>query len=79
MYHLRASPVPTHATRFNLTEQQLRAVLGPWVRGKIVEVGERKWTPEQATLTVLEGPELGLGAAGDGPRMARGGAPAART
>jgi len=60
MYHLQVRQFPNHATRFNLSEQEVRAVLEPWARGKIVEVGERKWAPERATLTVLEGPELGL-------------------
>jgi hypothetical protein len=60
MYHLQVRQFPNHATRFNLSEQEVRAVLEPWARGQIVEVGERKWAPERATLTVLEGPELGL-------------------
>jgi hypothetical protein len=60
MYHLQVRQFPNHATRFNLSEQEVRAVLDPWARGQIVEVGERKWAPERATLTVLEGPELGL-------------------
>jgi hypothetical protein len=60
MYHLQVRQFPNHATLFNLSEQEVRAVLEPWVRGKIIEVGERKWAPERATLTVLDGPELGL-------------------
>jgi hypothetical protein len=60
MYHLQVRQFPNHATLFNLSEQEVRAALEPWVRGQIVEVGERKWAPERATLTVLEGPELGL-------------------
>jgi hypothetical protein len=60
MYHLQVRQFPNHATLFNLSEQEVRAVLEPWARGKIIEVGERKWAPERAMLTVLEGPELGL-------------------
>lgn len=60
MYHLQVRQFPNHATLFNLSEQEVRAVLKPWARGKIIAVGERKWAPERATLTVLEGPELGL-------------------
>ncbi len=60
MYHLQVRQFPNHATLFNLSEQEVRAVLEPWARGKIIAVGERKWAPERATLTVLEGPELGL-------------------
>jgi hypothetical protein len=60
MYHLQVRQFPNHATLFNLSEQEARAVLEPWARGRIIEVGERKWAPERAMLTVLEGPELGL-------------------
>jgi hypothetical protein len=58
VYHLELRQFPNHACRFNLTEQEVRAVLEPWARQQIVEVGERKWAPERATLTVLEGPAL---------------------
>jgi hypothetical protein len=58
VYHLQLRQFPNHATRFNISEEEVRAVLEPWVRQQIVEVGERKWAPERATLTVLEGPKL---------------------
>jgi hypothetical protein len=58
MYHLQLRQFPNHATRFNLSEQEVRAVLEPWARQQIVEVGEQRWAPERATLTVLEGPKL---------------------
>ena len=29
----------------------------PWVRGQVVELGERRWSPERAKLTIYEGPE----------------------
>lgn len=58
MYHLELRQFPHNTCRFNLTEQELRVVLEPWVREKFVEVGERKWSPHQAKLTILEGPRL---------------------
>jgi hypothetical protein len=61
MYHLELRQFPHNLCRFNLTEQELRGVLAPWVRDKPLELGERKWSPHQATLTVLEGPRLELG------------------
>ena len=61
MYHLELRHFPHSTWRFNLTEQQLRAILAPWVRGQLLDLGEHKWNPEQARLTVLEGPELALG------------------
>jgi hypothetical protein len=58
MYHIELRQFPHNTCRFNLTEQELRALLEPWVREKFVEVGERKWSPHQAKLTILEGPRL---------------------
>jgi hypothetical protein len=58
MYHLELRQSPNRAWRFNLTEQELRAVLDPWVRQQIVELGEKRWAPERSTITVLEGPAL---------------------
>ncbi len=61
VYHVELRQFPHNLCRFNLTERELRAtVLGPWVREPWLELGERKWKPDQAKLTVLEGPRLGL-------------------
>jgi hypothetical protein len=60
MYHLELRQFPHNLCRFNLTEQDLRAILAPWVLDRPVELGERRWSPLQATLTVLEGPRLEL-------------------
>lgn len=59
MYHLELRQFPHNFCHFNLTEQGLReTVLDAWARGDWIEVGERKWSPQQAKLTVIEGPEL---------------------
>jgi len=58
MYHLELRQFPHNFNRFNLTDPQLRAVVEPWAREQVVELGERKWSPHQARLTILEGPEL---------------------
>jgi hypothetical protein len=59
MYHVELRQFPHNFCRFNLTEQELRdTVLLAWARGAWVDLGERKWNPEQATLTVLEGPQI---------------------
>ena len=60
MYHLELRQFPHNLCRFNLDERGLQAILGPWTREPIVELGERKWSPHQAKLTVLEGPEIPL-------------------
>jgi hypothetical protein len=60
MYHLQLRQFPHNLWRFNLTEHELQAVLAPWVHDKPLELGERKWSPHQAMITVLEGPRLEL-------------------
>ena len=62
VYHVEMRQFPHNMCRFNLSAQELRAaVLGPWVGDRLVEFGERKWNPEQAKLTVLEGPPIPVG------------------
>ncbi len=69
MYHIELRQFPHNMCRFNLSEQELLAtVTAPWAREQWIELGERKWSPHQAKLTVLEGPELAL----DQLKMSRG-------
>jgi hypothetical protein len=59
MYHIELRQFPHNLCRFNLTEQELRsAIIEPWAGEQWIELGERKWSPHQARLTVLEGPSL---------------------
>lgn len=61
MYHVELRQFPHNFCRFNLTERELReTVLDAWAHGEWIELGERKWSPHQANLTVLEGPQLPL-------------------
>jgi hypothetical protein len=59
MFHVELRHFPANFARFNLTEAQLRTlILERWVREEWVELGERKWNPQETKLTVLEGPEI---------------------
>ncbi|MEA2335085.1 MAG: hypothetical protein QOG40_1575 [Solirubrobacteraceae bacterium] len=60
MYHLELRKFPHTVCRFNQSEQQLRAVIVPWTSEQWIEEGERKWNSNEATITVLEGPELSM-------------------
>ncbi len=60
MYHLELRQFPHNVCHFNLSEQELAAIVDPWVRGEFIEIEERKWNINQAKLTILEGPELTL-------------------
>ena len=52
---------PHNFCRFNMSERELRtAVLDAWARKEWLEFGERRWDPNQASLTVLEGPQLSM-------------------
>jgi hypothetical protein len=60
MYHLELRQFPHNLCRFNLTAAQLRGVVEPWVREQVIEMGERKWSPQQAKITIIEGSELAM-------------------
>jgi hypothetical protein len=62
LYHLELRHFPRNLCRFNLNAEELRAtVLEPWVADRMFELGELRWDPRQARLTVLAGPRLALG------------------
>lgn len=62
MLHIQLEHFPEKVWRFNLTEQQLYAiVLVPWARGQTVELGEHLWRPGETKITVIEGPHLPVG------------------
>jgi hypothetical protein len=58
MYHIELRHFPHNHSRFNLSEREVSALAGRWVRDQVVELGERKWIPQQAKLMILEGPQL---------------------
>jgi hypothetical protein len=59
VFHVELRRFPHVARAFNLTEAELQATLiAPWVRGEMVELGERRWAPERSKLTIYEGPRL---------------------
>jgi hypothetical protein len=47
------------ARAFNLDDGKLRReVLDPWMRGRPIELGDKRWEPRDCKLIILEGPEL---------------------
>ena len=58
MFHLELYKFPNAMARFNLSAEEMAVVVVPWARGEWVELGERKWNPQEARLTVLEGPAI---------------------
>ncbi len=59
VFHVQLRQFP-HATRaFNLSREELDSrILRPWAAGRAVELDERRWEPDRARLTIVEGPEL---------------------
>jgi hypothetical protein len=60
VFHVELRQFPHNAVRFNLDEAELLALVEPWASGRWIELGERKWSPHHARLTVLEGPRLSV-------------------
>ena len=60
MFHVELRQFPHNNCRFNMSENELRPIVDPWVRERLVDFGERKWSPHEAKLTIIEGPELSL-------------------
>jgi hypothetical protein len=60
-FHIEVATGRRHARSFNLTEEELgRTVLDPWLSGRPILLGDRKWKreDEDSRLRILEGPEL---------------------
>jgi hypothetical protein len=62
-FHIEVATGRRHARSFNLTEEELgRTVLDPWLSGRPILLGDRKWKreDEDSKLKILEGPELSI-------------------
>jgi len=61
-FHIEVATGRQHARSFNLTEEELgRTVLDPWLSGRPILLGDRKWTrDDESQLRILEGPELSV-------------------
>jgi|SRR5215204_870450 len=58
-FHVEISKGFRRARAFNLEEAKLRSdVLDPWMRGRVIVLGDKDWEPRDCKLIVLEGPEL---------------------
>ena len=58
-FHVEISSGINHARTFNLSEAVLqRSVVDPWLNQRPIELGDRKWLPQESELRILEGPEL---------------------
>jgi hypothetical protein len=59
VYHVELRQFPHNVCHFNMTAAQLDAtVVDAWARDQWIELGDRKWSPHQARLTVIESPYI---------------------
>lgn len=58
MYHLELRQSFHNFHHFNVGGEELGALVERWVCEQPIELGERKWIPQQAKLRILEGPHL---------------------
>jgi hypothetical protein len=58
VYHLEIRDFPRNLNRFNMTGQEVGAVLLTWAQERVFEMGDQKWDPRSSELVVLEGPEI---------------------
>jgi len=67
VFHVELRQFPHQTRAFNLTREELDArIVGPWIAGEAIEMDDYRWLPDRATLTIYEGPLLGLGDMGLG-------------
>ena len=61
VFHVELRQFPHQTRAFNLTREELDArIVGPWIAGEAIELNEYRWLPDRATLTIYEGPLLGV-------------------
>jgi len=57
-YHLEIRDFPRNVNRFNMSGPEVGVVLLSWAQERAFELGDQKWDPRSAELTVIEGPEI---------------------
>jgi hypothetical protein len=58
-FHVQVRHSFRRAWLFNLSAERLRVeVVDPWIAGRELELGDRRWQPRESDLRVIEGPEL---------------------
>ena len=57
-YHVEIREFPRNVNRFNMSGQEVGAVLLAWAQERVFELGGQRWNPQTAEMTVLEGPEI---------------------
>jgi hypothetical protein len=67
VFHVELRQFPHQTRAFNLNRQDLEErIVTPWLARDPIELNEYRWLPDRATLTIYEGPQLGVSEMGMG-------------
>jgi hypothetical protein len=58
VYHLELRKFPKRVQRYNLSGAEVGEIVIPWVEERGFELGEQRWSPHTATITIFEGAEV---------------------
>jgi 2-iminobutanoate/2-iminopropanoate deaminase len=59
VYHVELRHFPRNLCHFNMGAAELQsAILEPWAADRMFDLGDLRWDPRQARLTILEGPRI---------------------
>ncbi|HEV3321588.1 MAG TPA: Rid family detoxifying hydrolase [Solirubrobacteraceae bacterium] len=59
VFHVELRHFPRNLCHFNMGAEELQsAILEPWAADRMFDLGDLRWDPRQARLTVLEGPRI---------------------
>jgi hypothetical protein len=58
VYHLELREFPKRVHRFNLSGQEIGAIVLLWVQDRAFEMAENTWSPRHGEITIVEGPEI---------------------
>ncbi len=59
VFHVELRHFPRNLCHFNMGASELQsAILEPWAADRVFDLGDLRWDPRQARLTILEGPRI---------------------
>jgi 2-iminobutanoate/2-iminopropanoate deaminase len=59
VYHVELRHFPRNLCHFNMGAAELQGtILEPWAADRMFDLGDLRWDPRQARLTILEGPRI---------------------
>jgi hypothetical protein len=57
-YHIELRQFPRNFVRFNLTGPEVGAIALTWAQDKLLNYGDERWSPAEASIIIIEGPEI---------------------